>query len=163
MNIGVIGAGAWGTALAQVLARDGRPVRLWAREADVVTSINTGGSGGEDRLTENVSLNFAKIKVEYKEQTKTGGSGTSPNMTYSFLDIQATLVGPGGAINLGSGAALDDEGISITPTSDVFADYRYIGTTGLKFQSAAPTGFTIGEHKDGSHNLMVGVRFAFGH
>ncbi|MFO1240521.1 MAG: NAD(P)H-dependent glycerol-3-phosphate dehydrogenase [Sphingomonadaceae bacterium] len=41
MNIGVIGAGAWGTALAQVLARDGRPVRLWAREADVVTSINT--------------------------------------------------------------------------------------------------------------------------
>ncbi len=52
---------------------------------------------------------------------------------------------------------------SITPTSDVFVDYRYLGTTGLKFQSAAPTGFTIGEHKDGSHNLMVGVRFAFGH
>jgi glycerol-3-phosphate dehydrogenase (NAD(P)+) len=41
MNIGVIGAGAWGTALAQVLARDGQPVTLWAREADVVASINT--------------------------------------------------------------------------------------------------------------------------
>ena len=40
MNIGVIGAGAWGTALAQVLAREGRPVALWAREADVVASIN---------------------------------------------------------------------------------------------------------------------------
>ncbi|WP_293865808.1 type VI secretion system tube protein Hcp [uncultured Alsobacter sp.] len=52
----------------------------------LITSVSTGGSGGEDRLTENVSLNFAKIKVEYKEQTKTGGSGTSPNMTYSFLE-----------------------------------------------------------------------------
>lgn len=49
-------------------------------------------------------------------------------MTYSFLDIQATLVGPGGAINLGSGAALDDEGISITPTADV--DTMQIGADG---------------------------------
>ncbi len=40
MNIGVIGAGAWGTALAQVLASDGRSVMLWAREPDVVASIN---------------------------------------------------------------------------------------------------------------------------
>ncbi len=40
-RIGVIGGGAWGTALAQVEAAGGRPVRLWAREADVVTSINS--------------------------------------------------------------------------------------------------------------------------
>lgn len=40
MNIGVIGAGAWGTALAQVLAGTGKPVTLWAREPDVVASIN---------------------------------------------------------------------------------------------------------------------------
>ena len=36
----VIGAGAWGTALADLLARAGHDVRLWAREADVVESIN---------------------------------------------------------------------------------------------------------------------------
>jgi glycerol-3-phosphate dehydrogenase (NAD(P)+) len=41
MRIGVIGGGAWGTALAQVAARGGQPVTLWAREADVVESINT--------------------------------------------------------------------------------------------------------------------------
>jgi glycerol-3-phosphate dehydrogenase (NAD(P)+) len=35
----VIGAGAWGTALADLLARNGHPVRLWAREPDVVASI----------------------------------------------------------------------------------------------------------------------------
>lgn len=41
MRIGVIGGGAWGTALAQVAARGGEPVTLWAREADVVAAINT--------------------------------------------------------------------------------------------------------------------------
>ena len=39
--IGVIGGGAWGTALAQMLASDGTPVTLWAREADLVAEINT--------------------------------------------------------------------------------------------------------------------------
>jgi len=38
--IGVLGAGAWGTALAQMLASDGRNVLLWAREADLVAEIN---------------------------------------------------------------------------------------------------------------------------
>ena len=39
-KVGIIGAGAWGTALAQSLANSGRDVLLWAREAEVVTSIN---------------------------------------------------------------------------------------------------------------------------
>ena len=38
-TIGVIGAGAWGTALALTAARAGRKVRLWAREAEVVAAI----------------------------------------------------------------------------------------------------------------------------
>src|SRR3546814_2923907 len=37
---GVVGGGAWGTALAQLLAAEGAPVRLWAREAEVVAAIN---------------------------------------------------------------------------------------------------------------------------
>ncbi|MCK0127788.1 NAD(P)H-dependent glycerol-3-phosphate dehydrogenase [Erythrobacter sp. F6033] len=40
-TIGVIGAGAWGTALAQMLASDGRNVILWAFEAEVVEAINS--------------------------------------------------------------------------------------------------------------------------
>jgi len=36
----VLGAGAWGTALADVLARNGMPVTIWALESDVVSSIN---------------------------------------------------------------------------------------------------------------------------
>lgn len=41
MRIGVIGAGAWGTALAQVAAANGDPVLLWAFEPQVVEAINT--------------------------------------------------------------------------------------------------------------------------
>ena len=40
-NIAVIGSGAWGTALGAVAAQAGRMVTLWARESDVVQSINS--------------------------------------------------------------------------------------------------------------------------
>jgi len=40
MKIGVIGAGAWGTALAQVAAAGGEETWIWAREPEVVASIN---------------------------------------------------------------------------------------------------------------------------
>ena len=39
-TMGVIGAGAWGTALAQMLASDGREVILWALEPELVAEIN---------------------------------------------------------------------------------------------------------------------------
>ncbi len=38
--VGIIGGGAWGTALAQVAASGERDVLLWAHEADVVAAIN---------------------------------------------------------------------------------------------------------------------------
>lgn len=40
-SVGVIGAGAWGTALAHLLAGDGHRVVLWARDAELVRTINT--------------------------------------------------------------------------------------------------------------------------
>jgi glycerol-3-phosphate dehydrogenase (NAD(P)+) len=39
-SIGVVGGGAWGTALAQTLRRAGRATLLWAREPEVVNEIN---------------------------------------------------------------------------------------------------------------------------
>ena len=41
MKVAVIGAGAWGTALANLLAENEHEVMLWAHEPDVVESINT--------------------------------------------------------------------------------------------------------------------------
>jgi glycerol-3-phosphate dehydrogenase (NAD(P)+) len=40
MRCAVVGAGAWGTALADLLTRNGHDVRLWAYEPDVVESVN---------------------------------------------------------------------------------------------------------------------------
>jgi len=42
----------------------------------LITSVETGGSGGQDRLTESVTLNFAKVKMEYLPQEAKGGKGT---------------------------------------------------------------------------------------
>jgi len=39
-TVGIIGAGAWGTALGTALARGGNKVELWAMEEDVVQTIN---------------------------------------------------------------------------------------------------------------------------
>ena len=43
MNVAVIGAGSWGTALALVLAEAGHDVMLWARTPAVADSINADG------------------------------------------------------------------------------------------------------------------------
>jgi type VI secretion system secreted protein Hcp len=43
----------------------------------LITAVSTGGtSGGADRLTENISLNFAKVTVEYLPQLADGNSAT---------------------------------------------------------------------------------------
>ena len=39
-TVGVIGGGAWGTGLAQAIARGGHKVQIWALEDEVVESIN---------------------------------------------------------------------------------------------------------------------------
>jgi len=41
VRVGVVGAGSWGTTLADLLAGNGHQVHLWAREPEVVESINT--------------------------------------------------------------------------------------------------------------------------
>lgn len=51
----------------------------------LVSSLSTGGSGGEERLTENISLNFAKVDVDYKIQDEKGAGKAGGQFTY---DIQ---------------------------------------------------------------------------
>lgn len=59
-------------------------------EEVLITSLSTGGSGGEDRLTENVSLNFAKVSVDYTPQKDDGSADTT--IPYSW-DIAANVKG----------------------------------------------------------------------
>jgi len=54
-SVSVIGGGAWGTALAQMLAAFGRLTRIWALEEEVVTAINSRHCN--DIYLPNVTLN----------------------------------------------------------------------------------------------------------
>jgi len=50
----------------------------------LVSKVSTGGSGGEERLTESVTLNFAKVKVEYKVQDEKGGGKDGGTFTWNI-------------------------------------------------------------------------------
>jgi type VI secretion system secreted protein Hcp len=47
-------------------------------EPVLVNSYSTGVSDGEDRFAENLSLNYGKVTIEYREQDQTDGTYGSP-------------------------------------------------------------------------------------
>ena len=57
----------------------------------MVTSVSTGGSGGEERLTENVVLNFSKVNYVYKPQDAKGGAGADKKAGWDIAENK-TLV-----------------------------------------------------------------------
>ena len=69
----------YASALLTVRKAGGTPVEYIkvTMETVMVTGISTGGSMSEDRLTENVILNFAKVSMDYTPQDDKGGAGTA--------------------------------------------------------------------------------------
>lgn len=51
-----------------------------------VSSVSTGGSGGEDKLTENVSLNFAEFEYAYTPQKADGSADAKKEFKYSIAE-----------------------------------------------------------------------------
>lgn len=58
---------------------------------------------------------------------------SSVGHTYSFINIQATIVGPGGSFNIGQGAAIAEEGITVDINGD--KDTMTIGADGIGMHS----------------------------
>lgn len=82
--------------------------------------------------------------------------------TYSFLDVQAALTGPGGAISLGAGAGAADEGISVEFAADT--DSMQIGADGTGGHSliADKSGrITVRLLKTSPVNQQLSAMFAF--
>lgn len=50
----------------------------------LVTSVSTGASGGEDRMTENITLSYAKIKIDYYQQKPDGSITLGGTFTYDL-------------------------------------------------------------------------------
>jgi len=57
----------------------------------MITSISTGGSGGEDRLTENVTLNFSKVELTYVPQKKDGSGGADKIAGWDIAANKSTV------------------------------------------------------------------------
>ena len=55
----------------------------------LVTSVSTGGSGGEDRLTENVTLNFAQVKFDYTPQDSKGTVAGDKTFAWNIAENHA--------------------------------------------------------------------------
>ena len=75
------------TATLVVRKAGGTPLEYMIIKMDdiLVTSLSTGGSGGEDRLTENVSLNFGSFEYQYVEQDKAGkATGDKPMVKWDI-------------------------------------------------------------------------------
>jgi glycerol-3-phosphate dehydrogenase (NAD(P)+) len=62
-KIFVIGAGAWGTALAQIYATSGHDVTLWARESNLVQTMRDSRTNTKylPEITLNPSLKFSNV------------------------------------------------------------------------------------------------------
>ena len=59
-------------------------------EGVMVTSVSTGGSGGEDRLTENITLHFGKFTYKYQPQKPDGtADGAAKPFTYNMQEVAA--------------------------------------------------------------------------
>jgi type VI secretion system secreted protein Hcp len=52
----------------------------------LISNVSTGGSGGNDRLTENVSMNFAKVKWEYTPQKADGTADATKDYTWNIQE-----------------------------------------------------------------------------
>ena len=55
----------------------------------IVSSLSTGGSGGEDRFTENVTLNFRKFHYTYKVQDAEQAEQTGGEFTFDIAENAA--------------------------------------------------------------------------
>lgn len=55
----------------------------------LISSVSTGGAGGQDRLTENIAVNFAKFQMTYTAQDAKGGA--AGEVPFAF-DIKANKV-----------------------------------------------------------------------
>jgi type VI secretion system secreted protein Hcp len=57
-------------------------------EGVLVTSYSTGGSGGEDRMTENITLHFGKFKYSFQPQDEKGAKlGGAKEFSYDMQKV----------------------------------------------------------------------------
>ena len=85
-SIGVIGAGAWGTALSCLLVEKNPLVQLWAYEEQTVKDINKKNTHTQNTLlTGHNSLAFSKKHLFVRKKTPAAGQIRAQQAHYSSL------------------------------------------------------------------------------
>lgn len=82
--------------------------------------------------------------------------------TYSFLDVNAAIVGPGGVVNLAAGAGAAEEGVTVAPSEEL--DTQTIGADGSGMHSlhADKSGkVTVRLLKTSPVNSLLGAMLSF--
>jgi len=153
MKIAVLGAGAWGTTLADMLAKNGRDTTLWAREPEVAADIR---QHRENRVFLPGTTLSEALKVESDPETAFAGAD------YFLVVIPSQFIRPALAgfrdlfpdrpviVNASKGIELD----SLAPVSRVVAEAlegkrpRYAALSGPSFAAEVskdmPTSVSLG-------------------
>ena len=142
-HIGVVGGGAWGTALAATAARAGRTVKLWAREEDVVASIN--GARENKRFLPGITLDPAILASTDAAALNTADLLLLAMPAQHLRSVAANFAGHLGratpvvicakGIELESGAVMSDV------TQDVMGDRPIAVLSGPTFAHEVARGF----------------------
>lgn len=119
-TLGIIGAGAWGTALAQAAARAGTPSLIWAYEREVAVAINTAHEN---------SVFLPGVKLDARIRATNDPSGLSPCAAWLVVTpaqhMRASLEGFAPYLRPGTPVALCSKGIergSLKLMSEVLAE-----------------------------------------
>jgi type VI secretion system secreted protein Hcp len=75
----------------------------------LVSSVSTGGSGGGERMTENVSINFAKFNLVYTSQRPDGTSAGEISFGYDIKAQRQVQADPFERFAAGKGVLADSD------------------------------------------------------
>lgn len=82
--------------------------------------------------------------------------------TYSFLDVVAAIVGPGGVFNLGAGSGAAEEGITIEPTAEISTMTIGADGSGMHSLHGDKSGkLTVRLLKNSPTNALLSAMYAF--
>jgi len=112
----------------------------------LVSSVSTGGSGGEDRLTENVTLTFAKLQLDYLPDKPGGSADAAYSFRWDILGNTGTVISPVSGLTS-----------TLTYTNGApLANLTWNSVAGVSYQVWATSDLNVAFQPYGGHTLSAG-------
>jgi len=113
----------------------------------LVSSVSTGASGfEEDKLTENVTLNFAKLQLDYVPAKPDGSADTAYSFRWDILGNTGTVISPVSGLTS-----------TLTYTNGApLANLTWNSVAGVSYQVWATSDLNVAFQPYGGHTLSAG-------